>query len=323
MPISTIDTSSISGLGYGFKNRIINGAMGIWQRGTSFQPNSVIFGADRFASYKAGAAAGDYARSTDTPSGQGFTYSAYLNNADLRQSIELPGAGLPGDYVVGSTWTLSFWVKGPSSSTSTVNIGWANGVSAASLTYWGADQTYSFTTSWTQVTKTFTVTGTPTGSQPAILVYFSALGGASYITGVQLEKGNVATSFDYRPYGTELALCQRYYYKTQPVNANQPFGTGIFSSGTLMDAYVNFPVPMRITPTSLEQSGTATNYAVESASGGVRTAALCSSVPTFYRATTVMAAVTATSASSISASGSAGVLRCDSTNAYLAWSAEL
>ena len=50
--------------------------------------------------------------------------------------------------------------------------------------------------------------------------YFSATGATSvvgtngatfYITGVQLEKGSTATSFDYRPYGTELALCQRYY----------------------------------------------------------------------------------------------------------------
>jgi hypothetical protein len=52
--------------------------------------------------------------------------------------------------------------------------------------------------------------------------YFSATGATSvvgtsgatlYITGVQLEKGSTATSFDYRPYGTELALCQRYFDK--------------------------------------------------------------------------------------------------------------
>lgn len=36
-------------------------------------------------------------------------------------------------------------------------------------------------------------------------------GATFYITGVQLEKGTVDTSFDYRPYGTELALCQRYF----------------------------------------------------------------------------------------------------------------
>ena len=36
-------------------------------------------------------------------------------------------------------------------------------------------------------------------------------GATFYITGVQLEKGSTATSFDYRPYGTELSLCQRYF----------------------------------------------------------------------------------------------------------------
>lgn len=39
-------------------------------------------------------------------------------------------------------------------------------------------------------------------------------GATFYITGVQLEKGSVATSFDYRPYGTEFLLCQRYYQTT-------------------------------------------------------------------------------------------------------------
>ena len=40
--------------------------------------------------------------------------------------------------------------------------------------------------------------------------WISTSGATFYITGVQLEKGSTATSFDYRPYGTELALCQRY-----------------------------------------------------------------------------------------------------------------
>jgi hypothetical protein len=39
----------------------------------------------------------------------------------------------------------------------------------------------------------------------------STLNAYLWVTGVQLEKGSTATSFDYRPYGTELALCQRYY----------------------------------------------------------------------------------------------------------------
>ena len=48
------------------------------------------------------------------------------------------------------------------------------------------------------------------------------------ITGVQLEKGSTATSFDYRPYGTELALCQRYFEKSFDIDfapANGPNAT--------------------------------------------------------------------------------------------------
>jgi hypothetical protein len=47
----------------------------------------------------------------------------------------------------------------------------------------------------------------PTGATSVV----GTNGATFYITGVQLEKGSTATSFDYRPYGTELALCQRYY----------------------------------------------------------------------------------------------------------------
>jgi hypothetical protein len=43
-------------------------------------------------------------------------------------------------------------------------------------------------------------------------------GATFYITGVQLEKGSTATSFDYRDYGRELALCQRYYEKSYGAN---------------------------------------------------------------------------------------------------------
>jgi hypothetical protein len=63
-------------------------------------------------------------------------------------------------------------------------------------------------------------------------------GATFYITGVQLEKGSTATSFDYRPYGTELALCQRYYSRQ-----------GIFGRGNI-SAHVTVPinVNMRTTP---------------------------------------------------------------------------
>jgi hypothetical protein len=77
-------------------------------------------------------------------------------------------------------------------------------------------------------------------------------GATFYITGVQLEKGSTATSFDYRPYGTELALCRRYYISTTTANhygyANQ-FGGN--------DARFSFPVTMRTGPsvTTSDTSG--------------------------------------------------------------------
>ena len=67
----------------------------------------------------------------------------------------------------------------------------------------------------------------PTGATSVV----GTNGATFYITGVQLEKGSVATPFDYRQYGTELALCQRYYETIGYGNdggllAPQGYGTG-------------------------------------------------------------------------------------------------
>jgi hypothetical protein len=89
--------------------------------------------------------------------------------------------------------------------------------------------------------------------------FYSATGATSvvgtngatwYVTGVQLEVGSVATSFDYLPYTTELQLCQRYaivYGRDQAYN--QIGGTGFAYGTTNGDIPVSMPVPMRTTPT--------------------------------------------------------------------------
>jgi hypothetical protein len=114
--------------------------------------------------------------------------------------------------------------------------------------------------------------------------YISATGATSvvgtngatfYITGVQLEKGSTATSFDYRPYGTELALCQRYY----EVGATKIYIAG--GSGVTMATSYHVskratgatvttgtsPYGGTIAPTSVEYSGIDSFWSYKSSGG--------------------------------------------------------
>ena len=81
--------------------------------------------------------------------------------------------------------------------------------------------------------------------------YYFASSTSNYykITGVQLELGKVATPFEHRSYGEELALCQRYYYQIGRVGGPvTTLSSGSMYSATVVNLYVPFPVPMRSTP---------------------------------------------------------------------------
>lgn len=97
--------------------------------------------------------------------------------------------------------------------------------------------------------------------------YYSATGAVSvvgtsgatfYITGVQLEAGTTASPFEYRPYTTELCLCQRYYCKsfeptTVPANGSSNGINTTCAAYSSTSAYVSgfytYPTQMRATPT--------------------------------------------------------------------------
>ncbi len=87
--------------------------------------------------------------------------------------------------------------------------------------------------------------GSPTGATSVV----GTNGATFYITGVQLEVGSTATSFDYRPYGTELALCQRYYWQ-QGGGQYERLGNGIgnVTAASNFQTSAKCPVEMRVIP---------------------------------------------------------------------------
>jgi hypothetical protein len=250
------------------------------------------------------------------------------------------------------TITLSFWVR----SSLTGTFGGALRNSAANRSY-----PYSYTISsantWEQ--KFITITGDTSGTWlttngVGVQVVFSLGSGATlsgtagawaganytnatgatsvvgtsgatfYITGVQLEVGTQATSFEYRQYQQELALCQRYYYKIGPSLGNDANVAlnGFAATTTIALLTIPFPTTMRTAPSALEQSGTAGDYAIRYAGASV---ANCSAVPTFQSSYTSGSQVGLTIASGLTAGGAIAGRTGSSTgnNAFLAWSAEL
>jgi hypothetical protein len=195
------------------------------------------------------------------------------------------------------TITLSFWVR--SSLTGTFGGSLRND---AANRFYPFSYTISSANTWEQ--KSVTIAGDTTGTWvgatngTGLNVYFglgvgstysgtagswtgssfySSTGATSvvgtngatfYITGVQLEKGSTATSFDYRPYGTEFGLCLRYFYKTNsPSNTQKNGGAWGSMSGTTAGHVTGpLPVPMRAAPT-FTFGGTDNTYYISNVNG--------------------------------------------------------
>jgi len=256
MPIQTaIDSISNSqGSPFGFKNRIINGAMVFDQRnaGASFTPLTQTYGLDRWMYSLSQSSKLTGQQSTTAP--VGFTQSNLITSSSsytvgasevflLRHKVEgYNVADLGWGTVNAKTVTLSFWVR--SSLTGTFGgsvrnenqdrsfpfsytISTANTFEYKSVTIAGDTSGTWVTNNAVGIELNFSVGSGSTVSNTAGSWYagsFASATGATsvvgtngatfYITGVQLEVGAVATSFDYRPISTELALCQRYFEKS-------------------------------------------------------------------------------------------------------------
>lgn len=200
--------------GFGFKNRIINGQMAIWQRGTSGFTTPNNYSADRWLVW-GGVSLSAVGQSTDVPSG--YKYSLSVSGTNNPQSLQRIESVNCTD-LAGNSVTVSFWAKqtsGAGANSLALNLYYANATDNFSSVTSISSNLFTGTTGWVQYTAT--ITGLPSGVANGlqVLIYANTTGAATFlITGVQLEKSPTATSFDYRPYGTELALCQRYYEKS-------------------------------------------------------------------------------------------------------------
>ena len=263
MPISTINTNSIADNAVTVpkvtdqvlthRNLIINGAMNVAQRGTSFTPSGVTYCLDRFAHYASSPPSNAVQQSTDVPTGEGFEYSLFMDAVDLRHAVELPAAGKAGVFYSGQKLTLSFWAKtGTSTHSPTINMQFIDGAaySSASSAFSSSNNAVSITDTWQRFAIQYTVDTTPTVSHFACGFSSSGTSNGLYITGIQLELGDTATPFEHRSYGEELQLCQRYYQVAG--NDGVQINGFIYNDHPIASYYL--PVEMRVNPTATEKT---------------------------------------------------------------------
>jgi len=85
-----------------------------------------------------------------------------------------------------------------------------------------------------------------------------------YIAGAQVEKGSVATSFEFRPYAAELALCQRYYVRFTADGVYKPLGTAYVFSASACQGVIVAPTSMRAQPSTIDISSSSNTCAYTS-----------------------------------------------------------
>ncbi len=276
--ISYTKASGTAVVGSANKNAIINGNFDIWQRGTSFTTNG--YTADRFRTQLNGSTHVSTRQTftvgqTDVPNEPAYHHRTVVTSVAgagnyflLQQRIESVRT------YAGKTVTLSFYAKADASKNIAVefeqNYGSggtpSSGVSGIGVT------TCALTTSWQRFTSTVSIPsisgktlGTNNDDNLGLQFWFDA--GSTYnsrtnslgqqsgtfdIAQVQLEEGSSFTSFEYRPIGQEIALCQRYYEKSSNIGTDvstvESF-VGLASGAANFRWFVPFRTRKRTTPT--------------------------------------------------------------------------
>jgi len=279
----------------GLRNRIINGSMDVSQRGTSFPAVTGTYTLDRFIVNNVSDGVVTAAQVADGPLNELlFSLRTTVTTADVSIAAGQVGRitqrieGYNARELIGKTLTLSFWVR--SSKTGTHCIALSNAKSYVAE--------YAIGTANTWEKKTITISGGAVAADTSertsgtgLIVDFTYFCGSAFqttanswqigqffgtanqvncldtvgnifaITGVQLEVGPVATPFEHRPYGMELALCQRYFQTGYSFNFVPASDSANVNTRSLA-------VPMRATPTFTGTPASGTGAIVGGSSTG-------------------------------------------------------
>lgn len=248
-------------IGAGRKNLIINGDFQVSQRGDYSSATGHTSGAyfvDRWWSSH-GSSATVQRQEVTLPNGDN-TYSikqvstgAYSNHyLSFKQVVE--------DYkaLSGKTITISAWVR-----TNIPEVQFRHDSTVSFGDFFPSDGEWHFV-SETYTCPTITSAGRSANQTTFALINYGtdgtgiAVDDYLEVAQVQLELGSVATPFEHRSYGEELALCQRYFTRKN-ITADEEILTGYNLSTTVYYATASIPVPLRTTP-SVTLSGTSGSY---------------------------------------------------------------
>ena len=236
----------------GMRNEIINGAMAVDQRNAGASQTftaaaALAYSVDRWYGYCTGAnvtgqqitgaTAGQFRyRFTGAASVTAIGFGQrieQLNGADLASTTATLSVDLANSLLTSVTWTAYY--------ATTANT---FGTLASPTRTQIATGTFTVTSTVTRYSTNISVPGAATTGIEIVFTVGAQTSGTWTIGDVQLEPGSVATPFERRSYGQELALCQRYYLSATTGATLNVLGT------TANVSYVgNFPVTMRANPT--------------------------------------------------------------------------
>ena len=213
-------------IGVGRRNMIINGDFQVWQRGTSFSSG---FTADRWYT----------AAGTVTKDGLAIKHVATNTDPYLLYKVEDLGNKFDGQDAIAS-----FYLKTSSGINKLQYLTVCNVNYTHDVMYELPSEIEGYTR-WACPVK---LTNAHTDYIRIVVELEAVSGNTSYLRQFQLELGKVATPFEHRSYGEELALCQRYYQRID--GAGYQWITEVQRHNTTgFRSVLHLPVPLRVRPT--------------------------------------------------------------------------